>query len=640
MAISFADIPLLLEDPEGQVQDWLEKNLSIDDLRMFGVEPTARTCTRNQPRSSALSHVGLPLHNWPTPPRPKINTLWWPCTGASRWAIGYFFADTDTINKIYDATDENNKGTLVLSVTLGDGTKQTVSGEMYSLAPRKLSSMNTNGLWLLPLVDQRYFWQFRDVWQLKVKFEDKSDKDTWTTWSDVIGAITTELGISVTYSEPSSAYQYPDPVELTRQYENIAVLLDAVAECVGCRVVAYGENISLMNASDSADALTTNFANENNKPLAGGESPDLEGLLPEQVQVVFPKVVNWFFDKDGEVYVVEKAGSYYTDGTNMPTGTSKTFFDAAGANYLAKDDAAPDNASDLDALADQIATDYYGWLKHVYDATCIGLVQDWTANGFDDYVWYHIGYQYPPRAQVKGEGDVEGEQCSPGNYACFTRVCSLPYNFGVVDLLHQTGPVTDTTTATHYVLITDLDEDRIVALANPLKWDDANMQWVPFPEQMTTDETPEHIIDPAWTVAIFDTARAAGAWQEDIVLAQPLDTTVELPYIPTGESEAINGTFQALEITGRISQQTTYVAYIPPGTIAQGQFLPADSGSFIIINGLQKYRAISDMGTISGGQAIFSPSPDGMYVGVIYFTSPFPGRWCFAHVQCDKTEYL
>jgi hypothetical protein len=434
MSIQFAGIPLLLGDAEGQFQSWLDRNLPLEDVRMFGTEPPATKCTRNQPRSGERSHVGLALPNWPAAPRPKINTLWWPVTGASRWAVGYFLASTAQINQIAYATGADNSGILTLSIG-----SQTISGTMYSLAPRMLSGVEENGIWLLPLVDQRYFWQFLDCGELKVTLED-ADTANWTSWSDVVDQIQQQLSTTISMPTVATDYKYPDPVELTRQYENLAVLFDSVAESIGMRVVAQGDDISLMNVAESASAITANLANKSNL-LAGGESPDLEAMMPEKIQVVFPTAINWKLHVKGDVYAIAKQGSY----SNMPTGTKKTLFSSAPANYggsYIDTTSTPQNESVLQALALQIATDYCGWRTHIYDRTYIGL-KSWAASGYDDYVWYHIGYQYPKRPSESEDDDIEQAQCNPGNYACYTRITSLPYDFGVVDLLHGLGSLTE-----------------------------------------------------------------------------------------------------------------------------------------------------------------------------------------------------
>jgi hypothetical protein len=106
MGISFAGVDLLLEDPGGVFQSWLDRNLSLQDMRLFGSEPVAYREGRDGSRHHENREgVGLPLLNWSAPPRPKLNTLWMP-TGASRWGVGLFLASDAQLTEIIEAIDE------------------------------------------------------------------------------------------------------------------------------------------------------------------------------------------------------------------------------------------------------------------------------------------------------------------------------------------------------------------------------------------------------------------------------------------------------------------------------------------------------------------------------------------------------
>lgn len=443
MGITYAGQALLLGDPEHVLQEWLDRCLALDDLRMFSAHMSltqpAAVCTRNQPRSGASSHVGLALPNWPAPPRPKINTLWWPVTGASRWAVGFFITNTAGLTSIRSSLDSNNKGTLSV-----EANGQTVTAEMFLLQPRKLTANSDDCLWLLPLVDKRYFFQFLDTSTLKSALAN-NDTGTWTTWATLLAAIAAQVPGTFTYPAVPAAYKYPDPTELTRQYENLGVLLDAVATNVGMRVVASMEDDDLVmqEADTAAEAKLANDADTTVPILAGGTSSYTNSLIPEKVQVTFQRAQNWSLLCDANIYSITKNASDIVSGIGrtQPVGTIKTFFDTAVANWgdnynnQASD---PANKTELDALALEIATDYYSWLSPVYDTTYSGLFKPF-ASGYDDAVWYHVGYQFPKA----GEGSLTIEQCSTGEYACFTRLNSLSADWGVVDLNHQVRSVAE-----------------------------------------------------------------------------------------------------------------------------------------------------------------------------------------------------
>jgi hypothetical protein len=87
--ITFADIPVLLEDPDGRIAQFVEHFLSFADLNLFGDRPISLSSNRPQSRSGQKAFRGLPLPNYPAPPRFKLNAFYWP-TGAARWARAHF----------------------------------------------------------------------------------------------------------------------------------------------------------------------------------------------------------------------------------------------------------------------------------------------------------------------------------------------------------------------------------------------------------------------------------------------------------------------------------------------------------------------------------------------------------------------
>ena len=106
-----------------------------------------------------------PIHVRRTrPPRWIINSLWMP-TGAARVGIGLFLIDEDRLGDVLGALDSKGGATLTLSHTAkrgGETTTVTRSGTMYLLPPLCLTG-ECRSLRVLPLVDGRWFWQFRII---------------------------------------------------------------------------------------------------------------------------------------------------------------------------------------------------------------------------------------------------------------------------------------------------------------------------------------------------------------------------------------------------------------------------------------------------------------------------------------------
>src|SRR5689334_18668292 len=90
--ISYAGVELILDNPAGEVQAWLDQFLPLDDLRLVSDWTASR-----------LNRAGdLPLPNYSQPLKPQLNT-WYRPTGASRWSFGLFLATTAQYDQILQA---------------------------------------------------------------------------------------------------------------------------------------------------------------------------------------------------------------------------------------------------------------------------------------------------------------------------------------------------------------------------------------------------------------------------------------------------------------------------------------------------------------------------------------------------------
>jgi hypothetical protein len=460
VAITFAGVPLLLEDPGRQVQEWMERHLPLSDARLWGGRPVALNDARCRPRGlypgnddpvetesgaivphvrsgGVLHRVGLGTYNWPDPPPPQINTLYWP-TGATRWGYGLFLADSDRLEEIFEAVGSDGAGTLKfeqerLSPAVS-GEQVTIERKMYLLPPRPVSHRGTGDvaagrLWLLPMVDLRYWWQCRPMGDYQLATGD--------TWESLLGLIEAAIGKPIACSSISGAFFYPDPTECTRKFENAAVLLDAVAASIGRRVV-FGplsedddpETVTLQSPEEGYAAFQANFEDDW-RLLAGGSTvAPRRNLVPAGVSVVYPRWRDNLPQDTGDIWTVSRNTS-----REAVADAKQVFFNTAQADFPLGA-TVPRNAGALESLASAIADAYWNWRLDVYDASYCGL-KPWNITGYDDYVAWHFGRQH---AKPSADDDTE---VLPGwgDYACYTRIAGLPPAVGVEELLNQVpGP--------------------------------------------------------------------------------------------------------------------------------------------------------------------------------------------------------
>jgi hypothetical protein len=417
--ITFADIPVLLEDPDGRIAQFVEHFLSFADLNLFGDRPISLSSNRPQSRSGQKAFRGLPLPNYPAPPRFKLNAFYWP-TGAARWARAHFLISGEILDQLKPLVADSTPQQLVMR---DDGTDFSVVTDMYALSARPISvpdvQRGPNGqisskeeLWLLTLVDERYFWQFRNVGDLNV--------GTSTTWASLLSTLGTNSGITI-----DADYLNPDPREFNRNYENAALLIDAIAHSTGRRFVRKLDGTNrLINWTNSETVYSQNINERQWRQTAGGQftSTLAAAMMPETIAVTFPKWRDFVGDPDGEVFAVEIDSADANPAADSSFGTtpgmvktihSTCFADATG------DAGPPVNDEELQALAKIIAGDFYQQFAKRFDYSFVSLLA-WNPTGWDDAVEWVLGRRLPD-----------------GSYLAGTRVWSVPANFGVEEQLQQ-----------------------------------------------------------------------------------------------------------------------------------------------------------------------------------------------------------
>jgi hypothetical protein len=199
----------------------------------------------------------------------KLNRLHWP-TGAARWAYGHFIADVKScnLNQIikdsFGSQGAYNPVPFVMDTTDSGGEK--LSTQMYLMPPVPLSGMQGgNPLYLLTIVDVRFFWWYTYVGDLSIGNND--------TWSSLFKQVAGALGIKdFQFDQINSAYLQPSTM-FNLPYETAPQIFDAVAWNVGQRIIRnYDGSVRSQSYSTALSALNNDFSSHPKRQLvAGGE---------------------------------------------------------------------------------------------------------------------------------------------------------------------------------------------------------------------------------------------------------------------------------------------------------------------------------------------------------------------------------
>lgn len=456
MSLTYAGVPLLLDDRDGAVQEWLDRYLCTADLTAIGATSPAR--------EAGGVYDALPRPNWTDPPPPRLNTLWWP-TGASRWARFYGLVDTAGKDAILEATnDGKDVGLLHMEATAptaepieGGGSAWGFGGAidapMWLLPPRPLTAQTrpdndafVQHLWLVPLVDARWFWQWSSV------------DPTADTWDDLATAIQDALFYcgDFVFSNEVQYLGFPDafPFEVDTpdtDRVNAAVLLDAMLHSLGYSLSFCwnddGDEVAVKGTfSEAPDELkwrdnqpdelpdddTSANVNENPQeivvqtgfegylideagpPIAGGLIQNTLFNAPYSVTFELPVVSGGTLQDETETRTFLGSATGLFSGVSTNDRFVKLFRCNYPVRYAEDSAGAPQsNSDDVDEFVEERARMYYRSLMRRYDVTYPGI--HWLPA---DYYLDFVEYVY------------RGGTCG----ASQTRVASLPHNFGTETL--------------------------------------------------------------------------------------------------------------------------------------------------------------------------------------------------------------
>lgn len=335
---------------------------------------------------------------YPRLPSVRIGELVWP-TGASRYARGLYVVDKERMRAIASGAFGYGGDLTSAPVVWGnswnaldltfrqDGVTKTYS--MYALPPLRLDTTDEITLWLLPLVDERYFWQLQGY----------TGADIGTTWTSLTDAIEGVLGVSGNFSAAGD-YGTFDQDTFADTSISCGAALDLASLSTGQRVVTNesGGAVIYETAGAAAATRSNNFGLDGLR--MGAVSPEI--VEPEPIDF-FARYVNDHYPHPHEKYVLTAGGTNSGSSPESPTVRCAWYVE----HFQQAVDAGADAA--FQDFADRFYADALAWNSRPYVASFAGIA-DWNASGFDDYV------------SIRIHDDI-------GGAAAIMRAVSLPQNF-------------------------------------------------------------------------------------------------------------------------------------------------------------------------------------------------------------------
>jgi hypothetical protein len=396
MLLTLNSKPVLLEDPQGDFSQWLDRWQSLADKRLFG---TARD---NQ------------IYNWPLPPQLKLNTYYKPW-GATRWGFGLFLVNDAVLNSGNNSI--NSASSYLLEMKSDDGATTFVSENLY-LLPHKVigqtfrDSQADEDVHLIALVDERYKWQFVST--------VGQDFSSVTTWSGLVDSLKTlaETQIEI-QGDIDTFFGTPDIQLLQSHFSTVGGMLDAICASTGSRLV-WEISRAVLVAADQAYGDFLNSNPSRNKFITGSVDIsrgtfDYSADCPETTVVSLP---------DGSL-------SKNADHSAAVAFAQSQYSCLSLANGNLKSETHFYYGEDItDDIAKAVAAANILWRSVRPEATLAywgeSTKSTIAANLFADCFWMHFAYQSGRVAN----NDNEALDGNDNDYSHFYGVYSLPHNFG------------------------------------------------------------------------------------------------------------------------------------------------------------------------------------------------------------------
>lgn len=415
--IRIGETPVLMADPKGQIDRYFEKHHTPELIRAF-TEAAAVKIPRGK---------NLLFPNYPDLPTARLNQIVVP-TGATRWSYGLFLVTTAQKDAILEeSAASDNKLTVEFGAPAnwkesgsgeGETSKPNLTLTMSPLPPRpmtpdELSDVETEDIqsvWLLCMVDQRYWWQFKNV--------DLIEDEEFTDIQDIVDYLNAKMGTTIELSCASSEHSEIPDIAASNNYENAAVVLETLAWHIGCQLVpelnSAGEDSGLVETGFvliSVDDSPTIHAN-NLEGRAGIALCERDQYTDESTSLASGfEVVGMPVTEAGGALDGPQGAAFLPEKILIPTRgvyVSRTAADAGLTDVKTIPSTSAvlrlhwkDVESPSDALRDKAAKDFYGRFAKIHDYTFAGI-QKWQPTAYDDCViFFQTRFQSGYRCQTR-----------------------------------------------------------------------------------------------------------------------------------------------------------------------------------------------------------------------------------------------
>ncbi len=415
--IRIGTTPVIMTGHSGVIDSYLERNHSPELIRAF-TEAAAVKIPRGK---------NLLFPNYPDLPPARINQIVVP-TGATRWSYGLFMVTTAQKDLILEESAANdNKLTVEFGAPenwkaagYGEETafKPNLTLTMSPLPPRPMTpddlaeaeTEDIQNLWLLCMVDQRYWWQFKNV--------DLIEDQEFTDIQSIVDYLNLQMGTTIELSCASSGHSEIPDIAASNNYENAAVVLESLAWHIGCQLVPElnsadeeGTDVEtgfvLVSVDDSPFIYQNNLDGKCGIALCDRDqytdeaTSDASGF--ELTGMPLVAMGGALGEDQGAAFLPAKiqipTRGVYVSRTPAQVGLSdvKTIPSTSAVLRLHWKDV----DSPSDDLRDKAAKDFYGRFAKTYDYTFNGI-QKWQPTAYDDSVtFFQTRFQTGYRCQTR-----------------------------------------------------------------------------------------------------------------------------------------------------------------------------------------------------------------------------------------------
>lgn len=419
--ITYAGVPLNL--PTREMVEWIEKTVPLKQL-FSNVRPP------NNSRWDYHYHRDIDS--------PKLGCLYWP-SGATRFAHGVFVASKNRMDLLRTSFGDTFNNPIARNLQLWGGNtnpstaRRLLTVPLYLLPPIPIQVNGPdNRLYLLPLVDRRYFLQKlginQDVFDGENSYQT-SLTGSWLTFltnqcgsppgaGTAVATLPEDFSVSDDFLQPDPSLK-PRPFNGDTLVRNRMAVLDSIAlNCQFGIVANYTGDANLKGVltfqhwDQAASKHASNM--ELGIPRISGWDVGSSELFPESGSLALPQTIQFVFPQ------VSSFTGWYA-GNDFRLSPSLPFQGQGNVTWTIFETAKYDtrNQARLAALASRWCNSLVTRLKHCFEITWSGIAVPDECALYDQIEWHHR----------------EGE--------CYTRVRSVPPNLDGWQLSHQDGTVPD-----------------------------------------------------------------------------------------------------------------------------------------------------------------------------------------------------